>query len=327
MGWQFDKFHAAPVGAKKIVAFDENDNRRSIVGLGGLKPPDRSMRMYSFGLLSDTHLGINDDAYAAFSKAVDYMDADDDVELIFITGDITNSLAVEQFDLFKGKFNYVDGKPVTKKGGKGVFAVSGNHEVMDYDKKLERVVDATGIGIWSYIEHGGDVFLLLGCHSVTEAIPASGIPACQLFVKEDLVAICDYVAAKKQDGKRIFAMKHYPLTEEHADFDPSTKSRFYLPMRVYENTTVFYGHQHKYLSMSNLCRDDISQHLGIGYHGVFVPTLCGKIGNEYKEPGQGYIVDVYPNGIHLRGMNFFGEEVQAIPSGTFWIDTNKVFDY
>lgn len=46
--------------------------------------------------------------------------------------------------------------------------------------------------------------------------------------------------------------------------------------------------------------------------------VAGNAGTEVVAESQGYLVDVYPNGIHLRGRDFVAEEY--LPIASYWID-------
>ena len=86
----------APVGAKRIVVFDENGRRCGSIPLGRLTPPDRSKRLYSFGAISDMHVGEKPydpenklvPNYDNFIAALKYMNADDDIKFVINSGDL-----------------------------------------------------------------------------------------------------------------------------------------------------------------------------------------------------------------------------------------------
>lgn len=311
----------APVGTKRIGVYDGSGRRLGTVPLGRLAPPDRKRRLYSFELLSDIHLTRHDAANNAFAAAMKYAKENYDVVFVCITGDLSQTVekSTAAFELFQSYFDYTDGIP--QLNGKKVFAVSGNHEQASPDfSARNKVIAATGVGnvddgLGNYViaEYGDDAFFFLGCyeynHSPVTDINGFTVPMSQLFPREDLVAIYEKAEEKRKEGKRLFFMQHVPIETECRDFDPtSIVGKYYLPLSVYRDAVVFYGHQHKGLHMGGLYRNDL------GFQGMFVPALCGVL-----EAGQGYIVDVYPEGIHLRGMNFLtGKD---IPKGTYWIDT------
>ena len=66
----------------------------------------------------------------------------------------------------------------------------------------------------------------------------------------------------------------------------------------------------------------------LGFKSVHIPSLVAPrdiVGSElsaiYAE-SEGYVVDVYKNGIHLRGRDFVKEEF--LPIASYWIDTTLV---
>lgn len=305
--------NVAPVGAKRIGVYDENGKRCGIVPLGRMKPPDRSKRLYSFAVLSDPHIGKHTDADKAFAAAMKYAAEDDDIELVCITGDLVDDADNQtSWDTFKGFLSYDEQIPKLKGTSKKVFAVSGNHEWL---KQYESAVNsATGVGTYAVQEHNADVFFLLGCYIYRgELINAEGntIPNAQRFKIEDLEKIGTVFLDNRQ--KRVFAFLHVPPQKGHVDYDLSELSEntlAYLPLSLFQGTTVFHGHEHRRLEAQDNYRGDL------GCRWIHVPPLCGQDG---YPAGQGYIVDVYEDGIHLRGKNFRTKE--DIPIGTYWIET------
>lgn len=325
MAWQLNKFHSAPVGAKRIVVCDDNDNRRSIVRLGGLKPPDRSKRLYSFGLLSDLHLSKTD-ANAAqntvFSDTIDYFDKDKEIEFICITGDVVHeNNASRDYTVFAQNFHAekdAEGFLVTKTNRKRCYPITGNHDWMFNNKADTRdaTKDALGIGIYHIAEHHNDVFVFLGTYTIVES---GALYSTQYFLGKDLREIDGAVRMAREGGKRTFFFRHTPVYEDLPDYviDDSTTTK-YLPKSFFKNSTVFYGHTHKNLLMNTASHREMCREDTMGFHGVFVPALCGSD----ADPGHGYIVDVYEDGIHLRGVDFANNQ-EAIPTGTYWIDTES----
>ena len=62
-----------------------------------------------------------------------------------------------------------------------------------------------------------------------------------------------------------------------------------------------------------------------GYRSVHIPSLCvprdivdGTLTNIYAD-SEGYVVDVYEDGIHLRGRDFVKGEF--LPIASYWLDT------
>ena len=62
-----------------------------------------------------------------------------------------------------------------------------------------------------------------------------------------------------------------------------------------------------------------------GIHSVHIPSLA--VPREFENAAyvqkfsesEGYVVDVYENGIHLRGRDFVKEEF--LPIASYWLDT------
>ena len=98
-------------------------------------------------------------------------------------------------------------------------------------------------------------------------------------------------------------------------------------MEHYKNVIWFHGHSHFRFNMqtkdckySNVDKSD-------GYWSVHIPSIAvpredaDRDGTtEYYEAGsEGYVIDVYKKGIHLRGRDFVKEEF--LPIASYWLDT------
>ena len=98
-------------------------------------------------------------------------------------------------------------------------------------------------------------------------------------------------------------------------------------IRHYPNVVFFHGHSHlkfylqKYSDVANIEKN-------FGCWSVHVPSLAvprdtSSVVNPsrvdvYAE-SEGYVVDVYENGIHLRGRDFVRGEF--LPIASYWLDT------
>lgn len=377
----------APAGARRIAVYEDGE-RKGTIPLGKLTPPDRSQRLYSFGLISDPHVTVDDVSNNNFRFALRYLVADEDVAFILNCGDL-----IEATVNYKGQYDHVTdpeelealdeelaeirakrsleyfqkyAEIVTAEArGKRIFAIGGNHEQLFRKRTVDGVTDwhmakwnetyagwkpankdAAGniTGVYTYDvfrpEGTNDVFVLLACYAYTpEQTDTDGkvVPQSNLFpvtkapdgasgaapiARGTITEIKELFAQEKAAGNRIFVAQHVPTTWDHDEYvDENGKSNaYYLPRSLFYGTTMFSGHTHYPFEDQKPRETDgysnPSYKLVNHMRSVHVPGLC--------DHAQGYIVDVYKNGIHLRGKKFRmvdGDVVsEDVPLGTYWID-------
>jgi hypothetical protein len=98
-------------------------------------------------------------------------------------------------------------------------------------------------------------------------------------------------------------------------------------LRHYKNTIFFHGHSHlkfdlqHYSTLANI--DKVFGCWSVHIPSITVPRSTDSVVNparvELYAESEGYVVDVYPDGIHLRGRDFIKGEFLALPS--YWLDT------
>jgi hypothetical protein len=208
-----------------------------------------------------------------------------------------------------------------------IYVSAGNHDAYDADKNLrsEAEVSAsmqthTGKPLYYSITHGEDVFIFVGVCNGTfstaelqwlyETLEANRNKRCFLF---------QHVFSFKGCGN-VFGLYTYDLTSN------TMFSVFESLLRHYHNVIWFHGHSHtmfhgqKFGAMANY--DKV-----FGCHSVHIPSIAiprtDADGDftfqiEYLE-SEGYVVDVYKNGIHLRGRDFVKGEF--LPIASYWLDT------
>jgi hypothetical protein len=96
-------------------------------------------------------------------------------------------------------------------------------------------------------------------------------------------------------------------------------------MEHYKNVIWFHGHSHTSFRLQSVQPTPIANYDRLhGCHSVHIPSLAiPRYGNsDFIFDAEGYIVDVYENGIHLRGIDFIEEEF--VPIASYWIDTTPV---
>lgn len=329
-----DHFRAeniAPPGTGHIGVFKDG-KKVGRIDLGSLTPPDRSKMLYSFGVLTDVEVMDTEDhaSNQAFKKALEHLGADKDIAFICISGDLTETFGVGNEQRKKEAYSkYED--IVAQYNNKPIFAISGNHEQWRYNcddpdctdadcPKIDHpklMKDHVGVDQCCYsFEYGDDVFIMAGCWMFW----FNDVYQVQCQTKEDMDFIRGVMDASR--NKRVFYFQHIYPDHNAPEYNIDTVTGHgYFPMsfyRHYKNMSIFHGHKH---GRFDLQENDINANYSIwqGFRSVHTAACSG---DDTGGVGSGYIVDVYKDGYHLRGMNFLTGE--AIPIANYWIDTKLV---
>ena len=308
--------NVAPLGARRIGIYNEDGNRVGQIPLGPLTPPKVTRRLYSFLIIADIHIGestAEDDYTRALlwgNDNVDFVVEDGDL----IHGDATKASAqIEQYKACRANAKIP------------VYSIVGNHDGA-YVANIETAVESyTGHPLYYSITNGDDVFVFVGCKSDT---------AGSLFTSEELTWLANMLEANKD--KRVFLFEHVRPDDGCGNalgiytydiWGGAEQTTFENLLRAYPNIVFFHGHSHlkfdlqQYSDIANIDRN-------FGCWSVHVPSITVPRGpvsavdptrvNLYAE-SEGYVVDVYEDGIHLRGRNFITGEF--IPIASYWLDT------
>jgi len=313
----------APKETRRIGIYDTKGNRVGQIPLGSLTFPDAGAKKYSFGALSDVHYQY-DTASGDFHHALEYMASSGDVEFTCICGDLTGTGTNEELAQYK---TAVD----TYSGGSPVYAIAGNHEGMTADIE-NRIATYTGHPLYYSFTHGDDVFIMVG--TIGGEMYSNSV----VFVDGELQWLYETLEANR--NKRCFVFQHiFPGVEKEATcgnagglytnwcwHDTAECLAFESLMTHYKNVVWFHGHSHMRFSLQD--RADYAN-IGdtVGYRSVHIPSLAvprDDANNDgshetYYAGSEGYVVDVYENGIHLRGRDFVKDEF--IPIASYWLDT------
>lgn len=325
----------APLGTKRIGVYNVQGNRVGLFPLGRLTPLTPSRKLYSFGALSDIHLQY-DTAQDDFRKALEYLNNTEDVEFTCICGDLTSNGTTSELQVYK---NYIDAYSADTP----VYAIAGNHEAPSNDNtvkdeasinglEFDALRPYTGQGLYYSFTKGDDVYIMLGEWAWSYIWPFS-IAEMQWL----------YNTLEENRNKRCFVFQHllsydgcgnpYPganpgtdiLGCENTSRFSNIPGRIFLSlMRHYKNCIWFHGHSHTAFDSQE--DNDLANYDKLfGIHSVHIPSLA--VPREYEgsayvakySESEGYVVDVYKNGIHLRGRDFIKGEF--LPIASYWLDT------
>jgi hypothetical protein len=316
--------NVAPLGTRRIGIYDSNGNRVGQIPLGSLTPPNPAQKLYSFGALSDIHLQQST-GQGDFQRALSYLTNTENVSFTCICGDIVGYYASEAHLL------YFKTSVETYSPNTPVYAVAGNHDVIAGESANWGKIDEATTNAWlvTYTGHpryylftqGNDVFIMVGLASNS---------ASDFLTNAELQWLYETLEANR--NKRCFVFMHvFPwdgsgdvLDAYPFDLMAGTPGKvFYSLMKHYRNVLWFHGHSHvrfsgqEYGAMANIDTK-------YGMYSIHIPSCAvPKTGDEYRTElnaeSEGYVVDVYENGIHLRGRDFVKGEF--LPIASYWLDT------
>ena len=315
----YNKFipkNTAILSARRIGIYNADGNRVGQIPLGSLTPPNDKKKTYSFGALSDVHVVLTTGA-DDFRDALTYLNETEDVAFTCICGDLTQNATADELSQYK---SLVD----TYSPNTPVYAIAGNHESYDGTPvTTAKIQPYTGQPFYYSFTHGNDVFIMCGCYTAT---------AGNIFTVEELQWLYETLEANR--NKRCFVFQHvFPWGDSgnannayaYGDLFAGTQGDVFKSLMAhYKNTVFFHGHSHMKFDLQEIDkRANYSE--AFGYRSVHIPSLCvprdiidGTLTNIYAD-SEGYVVDVYEDGIHLRGRDFVKGEF--LPIASYWIDT------
>lgn len=322
----------APPEAKKVAICDESGNVLLSCELGHLAQPQVGEKLYSVGLLSDTHTRETQydteteritDAQADLTTAMQYFSTVADMTCV--CGD----LAHYQEALGKHK-EIVD----AYKGDMEVLEMAGNHEHFSYITGTENILtdedmrQYTGHPLQYVFEKGEDVFIMCG------AVRWSSV-----FNQESIQWL--YETLEENRNRRCFLFIHCFLPGGQYCGDSTGivntiemmggyKQAFINLLNHYKNVIYFHGHSHVMGQMQEYAQKlktplPVNYDFSCGIHSVHIPSLAVprdiSTGSRLDVVGesQGYLMDVYQNHVVLRGRDFI--KGAFIPIATYCLDT------
>ena len=321
---KYDNFipqNIAQYGVARIGVYDSKGTRVGCFGLQNLQFPHYAKKLYSFGALSDVHIR-HSTAKDDFKKALTFLTRDYKVDFTCICGDLISGSAdnPQTTELAEYKY-YVD----TYSPNTPVYAIAGNHESWGTLAVADIIESYTGHPLYYSFTQGDDVFIMLG---IKQDAPA------KLFANGELQWLYETLEANR--NKRCFVFEHVRPDDvcgnaygiySYDIWDGTEKTIFENLMRHYSNIILFHGHSH--LKFNLQTKNNLANYDNIfGCHSVHIPSISvprtGDVTGansrvEIYADSEGYVVEVYENGIYLRGRDFAKGEF--LPIASYWLDT------
>ncbi|MBQ2972270.1 MAG: metallophosphoesterase [Ruminococcus sp.] len=318
------KENVAPINATKIGVYNSSSERMGSISLPSGFAPILSEKLYSFGAISDTHLGQSptskNDYYSTstedFIRAMTYFSQEENIDFIAHCGDITVYSTEEELQLYNSLVNEYA-------GGLTLHVAAGNHEEYLYNSS-DYLEEYMGNLLYYSFTHNDDVYIFVGIMSSHED---------RLFLDGELQWL--YETLEENRNKRCFVFQHILTKEGSGDAlnllsscklkEYKTSIAFKNLMSHYENAIHFHGHSHMAFELQQYSETANYDNV-FGSHSVHIPSLSvprgvsdeGKLKTMF-EKSEGYVVDVYENGIYLRGRDFVNN--QDVPISQYYLDT------
>lgn len=314
----------ASLDARKIGIYNSQGKRIGIVPLGNLTPPDMGAKLYSIGVIADCHLQFDTDnaknSQNDLQRAFTFFNCINDLAFVCVCGDMTHHGKADELDAFK---TYAD----TYCPDKPVYSSTGNHDTWHYWNKLgENIANHTGCELYYSVNHGNDVYIFVG--NTTDQNEA-------LFTTAELQWLYETLEANR--NKRCFVFQHVRPQDACGNayniysydiWGGTEQTVFESLLRHYKNVVLFHGHSHLKFDIQAEYGEGANIDNVFGCHSIHIPSLSApRDGSsagaasrvELWAESEGYVVDVYENGIHLRGRDFAKGEF--LPIASYWLDT------
>lgn len=321
-----NSLNVAPYEATKIVACERGTT--NIISSSSLPSQflfDSSSygsKLYSVGLLSDTHIDGDgtDDSYSMndLKKALQHFNDDESVEFTIINGDVTYDNRANDYVEYK---NIID----TYSPNTPIKVIAGNHD--DYSILEEY----SGCSLYYEYTHNNDIYLFMGMSNASSTNP---------FTDEELI----WLETKLEEYKnqRVFLFFHVGVKPVGLvnDLDDGVlgttgqSATFRELIANYNNVVYFSGHSHLSYTLQKYGADaNIATKTENMCYRVHIPS-CGRprvnddgtaIDETYNNliGSEGAILDVYENGIVIKGKDFSIDKYLPIAMYNMLIEVNS----
>lgn len=277
-------------------------------------------KLYTFGVTSDIHLkpdnyghGIDD-----FNRTLPLLQ-NLGAEFIGISGDIGYNGNTNELELYQSALNNLATVPV--------HSVRGNHDKPFTDANWQTY---TGFAPNHEMIYNGDVFLFMSMDHVNNTTNAVevGYATGLAWLKKRLA---------RYKGARIFVFCHYPPSGYSGLADgqyygwtntATEDDELVSALLQTKNVILFTGHTHYRLNVEETY-DSVNIYRFNNSKAAFVHVPSNsrprdKNGNTVEQYSEGYIVDVYEQGVVIRGVDFVSGEFMPDYEYVMSVDSNPV---
>ena len=325
----FNELNIAPSNATKIALLSNNQILSSVDLTNDFKFNTKAYgnKLYSVGLLSDIHIDGNGDgnnsdsgnSQSDFINALQYFN-NKSVDFICICGDITYYGYDADYEAYKTLVNtYSNNIPIK--------AIRGNHECYvngssNYDNENTKFQENINDLYYEYI-YNNDFYLFCGMYGESSTTP---------LLNDEFIWLSNKLEEHK--NKRVFLFVHYyygdvgnvnHIVSIHEPIDNET---FIYLITKYKNVIYFSGHTHLAFDTQKYGKYNNIKQSGDICHRVHIPS-CAKprtsadgiegSAQVYSAGSEGYLMEVYENGILLKGVNF--ETNKLLPIANYYLNT------
>lgn len=319
--------NVAPREAESIGMYDSDETRIGSFPTADLRPSYSETPLYTFGLLSDVHIGKSSSAKADsdFENALNFFNSKN-VEMTCICGDITEN---------NKETEYAKYAQIAAKSNAPVYTTTGNHDCKgDTGVNVEWWTQYTGqpLVFEKTIEKNGktDHFLFFGMSYYNFS---------SAYLEENFVWLEEKLEAYRNE--RCFVITHLFFPDRAGNMNDVYPSGNWLKgeqlarMKAlcdrYVNTLWFSGHSHwkwslqQYQDRANIYRNYSGNQAASGWC-IHVPSCAEPITSDgttrvsAPAESEGAIVKVYENYIDILGMDLLNS--RYIPIATYRLDTS-----
>ena len=273
---------------------------------------DLGTPLYTFGLLSDTHIDGDGDDYgnsiSDLDRAIKFFN-DGGCEFIAYCGDMTYDGRTE---------DYTSLKTCLSKSTIPNYTIKGNH---DAHSSSDGYADATGRPTDYAINKNNDLFIFMSMDNDDETT-SWGLTSSKITWLTNLL--------QANTDKRVFLFYHIPIRGTCGDGggglypwgmigDSSTTlgNNYINLVKAYPNLIVINGHSHFKFSLQNSYTNANYYHNNGECYFVHVPSCARpRIENpsasngvdDYAEGSEGFLVEVYENKVVFKPIDFIGNK-------------------
>lgn len=322
----FIDVNIAPRDAKVIGIYNSAGERQGSIALADFRPDFSQQPLYSFGLLSDVHIGRTElNAETDFEKALNHFNAKG-VAHTCICGDITQNGKDAEYQGWQAVAGLSDAP---------IYTVTGNHDATKNGIVPDVWTNYTGLPLVfeRSVERNGktDHFLFLGMERWN--FSAAYLDYHLSWLESKL---------EKYRNERCFVISHLFFPERAGNLNNIYPSGNWLAgeqlekleamCNNYRNSIWFSGHSHwewhlqKYQDRANIHRTYNAALQPTSGWCVHVPscgapiTSNGSTREDNVAGSEGAIVEVYENHIDIVGIDFISGKY--LPIATYRLDTS-----